>query len=59
MITPLLPIIGTDGNAFAILGKARKLALQYDLDWDTIYAEATSGDYNHLLVTMMKYYEVV
>ena len=55
---PALKIIGTDGNAFAILGKARRVAVQNKLDWDAIQAEATSGDYNHLLATMMKYFDV-
>jgi len=55
---PTLKIIGTDGNAFAILGKARRVAIKYNLDWDTIQAEATSGDYNHLLATMTKYFDV-
>ena len=55
---PLLKIIGKDGNAFAILGEARKVALKNNMDWNTIQVEATSGDYNNLLVTMMKYFEV-
>jgi hypothetical protein len=55
---PVLKIIGTDGNAFAILGKARRVAIKHNLDWDAIHAEATSGDYNHLLATMMKYFDV-
>lgn len=56
---PELKIIGTDGNAFAILGKARRVATKNKMDWETIQKEATSGDYNHLLTTMMKYFEVV
>lgn len=55
---PKLSIIGTDGNAFAILGKARRVAIKNNMDWPTIQKEATSGDYNHLLATMMKYFEV-
>ena len=55
---PTLKIVGEDGNAFAILGKARRVALANNMDWDTIQAEATQGDYNHLLQTMMKYFEV-
>jgi hypothetical protein len=55
---PKLKIIGADGNAFAILGKAMKVAKENGMDWDKIYAEATSGDYDHLLQTMMKYFEV-
>lgn len=55
---PVLKIIGADGNAFAILGKARRVAIQNNLDWSVIEKEATSGDYNHLLATMMKYFDV-
>jgi hypothetical protein len=55
---PTLSIIGKDGNAFAILGKARETALKYNLDWETIENEATSGDYNNLLRTMCKYFDV-
>ena len=55
---PTLKLIGEDGNAFAILGKARRVALKNGMDWDKIYKEATSGDYNNLLRTMMKYFEV-
>jgi len=55
---PILKLVGQDGNAFAILGLARKVALANNLDWETIRTEATSGDYDHLLQTMMKYFEV-
>lgn len=48
----------TDGNAFAILAKAHHAALKHNLDWNTIQAEATSSDYNHLLTTMAKYFNV-
>lgn len=56
---PTLALVGYDGNAFAILGKARKVALDNGLDWEAIRTEATSGDYDHLLQTMCKYFEVV
>lgn len=55
---PTLKIIGEDGNAFVILGKAQRVARENDMDWKTIQAEATTGDYDHLLRTMMKYFEV-
>jgi hypothetical protein len=53
-------LVGEDGNAFAILGavsKALKRAGHKDLV-DEFMAEATSGDYNHLLATCMDYVEV-
>ncbi len=55
---PTLEITGHDGNAFVILGKARRVAKENNMDWETIQKEAMSGDYDHLLQTMMKYFEV-
>jgi len=55
---PELNLTGQDGNAFSILGKARKVALKNNMPWETINKEATTGDYDHLLQTMMKYFEV-
>ena len=51
---------GSDGNAFAILGKvskALKRAGEYDAAKQFVN-EATSGDYDHLLQTAMKYVNV-
>lgn len=48
---------GPEGNAFAILGKAARVAKDNDMDFDTIRKEATSGDYEHLLDTMRKYFD--
>ena len=55
---PTLKLLGEDGNAFAILGKASQVARQNKMDWGKISAEAMSGDYDHLLQTMMKYFDV-
>lgn len=56
---PELELVGTDGNAFALLGKARRVALQNEMDWDTIKKEAMAGDYDHLLQTLMKHFDVI
>jgi hypothetical protein len=43
---------GEDGNAFAILGRTTRALRQAGLskeEVDEYYAEATSGDYDHLL----------
>ncbi len=58
---PVLKIIGEDGNAFAILGKAEKA--MKDAGWDEkgiekVMKEAMAGDYDHLLQTICKYFEV-
>jgi hypothetical protein len=55
---PALKLLGTDGNAFSILAKARRVALANNMDWEAIQKEASDGDYDHLLQTMMKYFEV-
>lgn len=56
---PELRLLGKDGNAFAILAAARRVALANDMNWRKIEREAQSGDYDHLIQTMMKYFEVV
>ncbi len=47
-----------DGNAFAILGRTaaalRRAGLAKD-EIDAYFAEATSGDYDHLLQTTMRW----
>lgn len=51
-------LVGEDGNAFAILGrvmKAMKVAGLPKEVQDAYFAEATSGDYGHLLATTMKW----
>jgi len=50
-------IVGTDGNAFAIMGYVRRCILCSDRPElaETFMQEATAGDYNHLLVTCMRY----
>lgn len=55
-------LIGTDGNAFAILGRVRRALERAGANEDErsqFMAEATSGDYNHLLATVMAWVEVV
>jgi hypothetical protein len=58
MKKPILKIIGTDGNAFALLGKAKKVAEVNKMDWTKIHKEATEFDYSFLLTTLMKYFDV-
>ena len=54
-------LVGNDGNAFAILGNCQQAARRAGLTKDQIdefMNEAMSGDYDHLLQTCMKYFEV-
>ena len=57
---PVLTLIGEDGHAFNVLAKARRALLLAgrDDDWAAFQAEATSGDYDHLLATVMDWFEV-
>ena len=57
---PVLTLIGEDGNAFNILAKARRALRDAGRgdEWATFEAEATSGDYDHLLVTVMEWFVV-
>lgn len=51
-------LIGEDGNAFSILGRvtrAMKRAGVERFKTDEFIAEATSGDYDHLLRTVMSW----
>ncbi len=58
---PVLELVGQDGNAFNVLGLARRAARNAGWPKDQIDAflnEAMAGDYNHLLATCMDYFEV-
>ena len=54
-------LVGNDGNAFAILGAVIKAMRKANLptkELDAFTKEATSGDYNNLLATCMKWVDV-
>lgn len=60
-VKPCLRLIGHDGNAFAIMGRAINALRRAGCSNETITAyrmEAASGDYDHLLATTMKYCDV-
>ena len=51
----------TDGNAFAILGRVKRIMRRAglpDSEWETFKAEATSGSYDNVLLTVMKWFDV-
>ena len=55
-------LTGEDGNAFAVMAKAAAAMRKAGVDKkiiDDYYQEATSGDYDNLLRTTMKYVEVI
>lgn len=54
-------LTGQDGNAFLILGLVRRALSKAEVpqaEIDAFMAEATAGDYNHLLSTCMSWVEV-
>lgn len=54
-------LTGTDGNAFALLGRCLVAARKGKMDPETIKAfraEATKGNYDHLLCTCCDYFDV-
>ena len=58
---PTVRLVGRDGNAFMVLGlafRALKKAGWSKEERDAFQVEATAGDYNHLLATVMKYLDV-
>jgi hypothetical protein len=55
-----MKLVGIDGNAFFILGKFSKEARRQGWskeEIDKVLDEARSGDYNHLLATIMEHVE--
>lgn len=55
---PRIKLVGEDGNAFAILGRVSKAPRKAGADKEYIdkyISEATSGDYDKLLVTTLDY----
>jgi len=54
-------LVGHDGNAFAILARARKAIIAAGIPLGVFGAYrdvATSGDYDHLLATTMEWFSV-
>jgi hypothetical protein len=54
-------LVGTDGNAFALMGKVKQALRRGGVSEDEcnqFIKEATSGDYNNLLCTCMSWVTV-
>lgn len=60
MTKPKVKLTGRDGNAFAIIARVQKALKQNGQEEEAkkFIKEATSGDYNHLIQTAMRYVEV-
>jgi hypothetical protein len=53
-------MVGEDGNAFGIMGRCIRAARMAGLSTEQIdefLAEATAGDYDHLLQTCLRYFD--
>jgi hypothetical protein len=55
-----VPLVGEDGNAFSILGRVSRIMKRNGIHdkWDEFQTEATSGDYDNLLRTVMAWFAV-
>lgn len=57
----IVTLTGQDGNAFAVLGRCREAARDAGISEDEIavfMAEAVAKDYNHLLQTAIRWFEI-
>jgi len=55
---PKLQLTGEDGNVYAILGRARRIALQNGMDWHKIQSEVEKlHSYDEVLNLMMEYFD--
>lgn len=53
---PEIDLTGPEGNAFVLLGYARRWAKDLGLNADKIQTDMTSGDYEHLLSVLEKHF---
>jgi len=55
-----VPMLGEDGNAFAILARVKRIMRRNEIgdEWEEFHAQATSGDYCNLLQTVIKWFSV-
>jgi hypothetical protein len=54
-------LVGQNGNAFVVLGLCQRAAQKAELskaEIDEFMKEAKSGDYNHLLATCMRWFNI-
>jgi len=51
-----IDLSGPEGNAFALLGYARKLSRQLGLNGDNIHAEMIAADYDNLIQVFEKHF---
>jgi hypothetical protein len=52
----VIDLTGPDGNAFVLMGYARRFSQQLGLDSQKVIKEMTSGDYENLIQVFDKYF---
>ena len=52
----VIDLTGPDGNAFFLLGTAKKLCKELEIEDDIILDDMRSGDYEHLITTFDNYF---
>ena len=52
----VIDLTGPDGNAFVLMGYAKRLARQLGVDASTIIEEMKQGDYEHLVGVFDTYF---
>jgi hypothetical protein len=52
----VIDLTGPDGNAYALIGYAKRFAKQLDLDGDVIIKEMMAEDYENLLQVFDNYF---
>jgi len=57
---PRVKLVGEDGNAFLIIGRVSSALKKAGMkeESEKFIKEATSGDYNNVLISAMKYVKV-
>lgn len=51
-----IDLTGPDGNAFVLLGYAKRLSRELGYDSSVVLTEMTEGDYEHLLEVFDRYF---
>ena len=58
---PKVKLVGRDGNAFSVIAACKQAAdkARWPVEkWSKVRTEMMGGDYDHLLGTAMKYFDV-
>jgi len=53
---PVIDLTGPEGNAFCLMGYAKKYARTLDLDGDAIITEMMTGNYENLVQVFDKHF---